>query len=67
MSTTESVVPPYYSLTIVCCRLEGVEARLQETAEAFEQSRQLAKKTKQEFERVKKQRWVEVATCSQKL
>lgn len=40
------------------CRLEGVEVRLQETAEAFEQTRLLAKKTKAEFEMVKKQRCV---------
>ena len=40
------------------CRLEGVEVRLQETAEAFEQTRLLAKKTKAEFEMVKKQRYV---------
>ena len=38
------------------CRLEGVEVRLQETAEAFEQTRLLARRTKAEFEKVKKQR-----------
>ena len=37
-------------------RLEGVEARLQETSEAFEHSRHLAKKTKADFERTKKLR-----------
>ena len=37
-------------------RLEGVEARLQETSEAFEQSRAVAKKSKLEYERVKKMR-----------
>ena len=38
-------------------RLEGVEARLQETSEAFEQSRVVAKKAKSEYERVKKMRY----------
>ena len=42
------------------CRLEGVEARLQETAEVFEQSRQLAKKAKSDFERIKKQRYLTI-------
>ena len=37
-------------------RLEGVEARLQETSEVFEHSRQLARKTKGDFEKVKKSR-----------
>ena len=37
-------------------RLEGVEARLQETSEAFEHSRQQARKTKTDFEKVKKLR-----------
>lgn len=39
-------------------RLDGVEARLQETSEAFEQSRLAAKKAKSEYERVKKMRYV---------
>ena len=38
-------------------RLEGVEVRLQETAEAFEHSRQLAKKSKSDFEKAKKLRY----------
>ena len=38
-------------------RLEGVEARLQETSEAFEKSRDAAKKSKIEYERVKKMRY----------
>lgn len=49
-----SCPPPSSSL-----RLEGVEARLQETVEEFEQTRQLAKKTKSDFEKVKKQRCVD--------
>ena len=43
----------------LCClllRLDNVEARFQETAEAFEQVRQLAKKTKSDFEKIKKER-----------
>ena len=39
-------------------RLEGVEARLQETAEAFEHTRQLAKRTKSDFEKVKRLRYM---------
>lgn len=41
-------------------RLEGVEARLQETSEAFEHSRQQAKKTKTDFEKIKKLRYSEI-------
>jgi len=37
-------------------RLDGVESRLQETSAEFEASRALAKKTRSEFEIVKKQR-----------
>lgn len=37
-------------------RLEGVEARLQESSEAFEKSRDVAKKSKMEYEKVKKER-----------
>ena len=37
-------------------RLDNVEARFQETAEAFEQVRQMAKKSKSDFENVKKLR-----------
>ena len=37
-------------------RLEGVEARLQESSEAFEKSRDAAKKSKIEYEKVKKKR-----------
>ena len=40
-----------------CFRLDNVEARFQETAEAFEHVRQMAKKSKSEFEMVKKQRY----------
>ena len=39
-----------------CPRLEGVEARLQESSEAFERSREVAKKSKMEYEKVKKRR-----------
>ena len=39
-------------------RLDGVESRLQETSAEFEASRVLAKKTRSEFEIVKKQRCV---------
>ena len=39
-------------------RLEGVEVRLQETSEAFEQSRTVAKKSKAEYELVKKMRYI---------
>ena len=39
-------------------RLEGVEVRLQESSEAFEKSREGAKKSKIEYEKVKKQRCV---------
>ena len=39
-------------------RLEGVEVRLQESSEAFERSREVAKKSKMEYEKVKKQRCV---------
>lgn len=42
----------------VSIRLEGVEARLQETSEAFEQSRTVAKKSKAEYELVKKMRYI---------
>ena len=55
----------YKAINYVCvvlCRLEGVEARLQETSEAFEQSRLLAKRAKSEYERVKKTRSVGVCT-----
>ena len=38
-------------------RLGDVEARLQQMATVFEQARQMAKKTKAEFERVKKLRY----------
>ena len=44
---------------LYCCvfvRLEDVESRLLQTATALEQSRHAAKKTKAEFEHVKKQR-----------
>ena len=47
-------------------RLEGVEVRLQETAEAFEQTRLLARRTKAEFEKVKKQRYVYTYDCLHK-
>ena len=49
----------YVCLFVVCVvtvRLGDVEARLQQMATVFEQARQLAKKTKAEFEKVKKQR-----------
>ena len=39
-------------------RLEGVETRLQETSEAFEQSRVVAKRAKSEYERVKKMTYI---------
>lgn len=42
----------------MCVRLGDVEARLQQTAAVFEQARLLARRTKTEFEKVKKQRWV---------
>ena len=38
-------------------RLDDVESRLQQTAASFDQSRLLARKTKQDFERVKKKRY----------
>ncbi len=43
-------------LTHLACRLEGVESRLQETSDAFEHYRHLSKKTKTEFEQIKKLR-----------
>ena len=46
----------YYVHVHCIFRLEGVEARLQETLEAFEQSRAVAKKTKSDYELVKKMR-----------
>ena len=46
-----------YITCIHSLRLEGVEVRLQETSEAFEQSRTVAKKSKLEYERVKKMRY----------
>ena len=39
------------------CRLDGVESRLQETSAEFEATRVLAKKTRSDFEIVKKQRY----------
>ena len=39
-------------------RLDGVESRLQETSAEFEATRTLAKKTRSDFEIVKKQRYV---------
>lgn len=41
-------------------RLDSVETRFQETAEAFEQFRQLTKKSKSDFETIKKLRFVVV-------
>lgn len=44
---------------IACCllyRLGNVEVRFQETADAFEQARLMAKKTKSDFEKIKKER-----------
>ena len=38
------------------CRLDGVESRLQETSAEFEATRTLAKRTRSDFEIVKKQR-----------
>ena len=38
-------------------RLDGVEVRLQQTSEAFEKSRDAAKKSKMEYEKVKKMRY----------
>ena len=40
------------------CRLDGVESRLQETSAEFEATRALAKKTRSDFEIIKKQRYV---------
>jgi len=40
-------------------RLDGVESRLQETSAEFEATRALAKKTRSEFEIVKKQRYMQ--------
>ena len=48
-------------MTCVCtylCRLDGVESRLQETSAEFEATRALAKKTRSDFEIIKKQRYV---------
>ena len=47
---------PYKSASFFLIRLDNVEARFQETADAFEQVRQMAKKTKSDFEKVKKLR-----------
>ena len=55
------------ALHVCVHRLEGVETRLQETSEAFEQSRVVAKRAKSEYERVKKMRYthnVPVYTCT---
>ena len=41
-------------------RLEGVEARLQESSEAFEKSREMTKKSKIEYEKVKKMRYIRI-------
>lgn len=38
-------------------KLDNVETRFQETADAFEQARQMAKKTKSDFEKTKKKRY----------
>lgn len=46
-----------YSAMILICRLDGVRERFQETSEEFENARKRAKKAKQAFERVKKQRY----------
>ena len=49
-----------YVLAWYIVRLDDVESRLQETAAAFEQSRLQAKKTKTEFARVKKKRYMHI-------
>lgn len=45
-------------MCIICLyRLDGVESRLQETSAEFEATRALAKKTRSDFEIIKKQRY----------
>ena len=55
------VVHMYICMYTMCNshpRLEGVEARLQESSEAFEKSREMTKKSKIEYEKVKKMRYI---------
>ena len=44
-------------------RLDGVKERLIETSEEFESARKRAKKAKQAFERVKKERYDRFMNC----
>ena len=48
----------YHHPCALFSRLDNVEARFQETSEAFEQVRQMAKKTKSDFEKIKKLRCI---------
>ena len=45
------------------CRLDGVRERFQETSEEFENARKRAKKAKQVFERIRKERYERFMTC----
>ena len=47
----------------VCCRLDGVKERFQETSEEFENARRRAKRTKQVFEKIKKERFDRFMQC----
>ena len=61
--TLEITDNAYAFIQTISCRLEGVEARLQESSEAFERSREVAKKSKIEYEKVKKKRFVQKFLC----
>lgn len=48
---------------VVYCRLENVKVRCQETADEFEMARRRAKKCKQVFERIRKERFDRFMNC----
>jgi len=50
-------------VVVVCCRLENVKIRSLETADEFETARRRAKKCKQAFERVRKERFDRFMNC----
>ena len=49
--------------TEVCCRLDGVKERFQETSEEFENARRRAKRAKQVFEKIRKERFDRFMQC----